>query len=170
MLMPNQIWDKVKVSEWNSVSQHCLGYFICSSLCVEIKATEATEEQDRSVGGLEIHSFAQFCPATQFTLDSHQALTQIHMYQQISDLVKSRPEFFWNFSHFQCWPPLLYLQLSERSTDIDLVREAVHQKRSLRTRKASESRLSRGNSRWESDQRPKNSKWTETWGSKRIKE
>ena len=38
-------------------------------------------------------------------------------------------------------------QLSERSTDIDLVREAVHQKRSLRTRKASESRLSRGNSR-----------------------
>ena len=41
------------------------------------------------------------------------------------------------------------LQLSERSTDIDLVREAVHQKRSLRTRKASETRLSRGNSRWE---------------------
>ena len=40
-----------------------------------------------------------------------------------------------------------YLQLSERSTDIDLVREAVHQKRSLRSRKASESRLSRGNSR-----------------------
>ena len=40
-------------------------------------------------------------------------------------------------------------QLSERSTDIDLVREAVHQKRSLRTRKASESRLSRGNSRLE---------------------
>jgi len=38
-------------------------------------------------------------------------------------------------------------QLSERSTDIDLVREAVHQKRSLRTRKASETRLSRGNSR-----------------------
>jgi hypothetical protein len=38
-------------------------------------------------------------------------------------------------------------QVSERSTDIDLVREAVHQKRSLRTRKASESRLSRGNSR-----------------------
>ena len=39
--------------------------------------------------------------------------------------------------------------MSERSTDIDLVREAVHQKRSLRTRKASETRLSRGNSRWE---------------------
>jgi len=38
-------------------------------------------------------------------------------------------------------------QLSERSTDIDLVREAVHQKRSLRARKPSESRLSRGNSR-----------------------
>merc|ERR1711981_374565 len=38
-------------------------------------------------------------------------------------------------------------QLSERSTDIDLVREAVHQKRSLRARKTSESRLSRGNSR-----------------------
>jgi len=38
-------------------------------------------------------------------------------------------------------------QLSERSTDIDLVREAVHQKRSLRARKTSESRQSRGNSR-----------------------
>jgi len=38
-------------------------------------------------------------------------------------------------------------QLSERSTDIDLVREAVHQKRSLRTRKPSNTRVSRGNSR-----------------------
>ena len=37
--------------------------------------------------------------------------------------------------------------MSERSTDIDLVREAVHQKRSLRTgRKNSGPRLSRGGS------------------------
>jgi len=38
-------------------------------------------------------------------------------------------------------------QISERSTDIDLVREAVHTKRNLRTARLSESRLSRSTSR-----------------------
>jgi len=38
-------------------------------------------------------------------------------------------------------------QVSERSTDIDLVREAVHTKRNLRTSRLSESRLSRSTSR-----------------------
>jgi len=38
-------------------------------------------------------------------------------------------------------------QVSERSTDIDLVREAVHTKRNLRTQRLSESRLSRSTSR-----------------------